>query len=660
MAYPRPTSWLPQLGLVCLALFAQACTPSSAPTSSANLFLEHPVPRPHNHEAHLPDLDSVVGIHFPGGRGSTISNSPLTASKLTFPMAQLDVSGAQGWKQHSNALSLQLINDLALINDSRIRWYVRNFRPDVPRYPLDPFQSEKRLSLLRRWETRLAEFKTPRELSRLEKLHLEADVRSLRAMIAREILSVENDLQRGDIKDLILNPIWNVHTTQTPEAMSGMLRQMAPAQGPGYFTELRRKIETQLAKNALRVSKEMLNFFILDEQRAAYMKTLSKPFENPSPKDTEALARLELDLAQFGDWMKSHQAELDAQPRTQDKARTEADLLVKYRTAGINATPAEVYAFGERKLREIEAEMKALGPNSGPAPARQAQLLALPTLRSSEDMLDAFHRMADRIDALLRAERIITLPEEPVKIVECNVANYPYKEKMRFCSNLVPSMSAENYLAHSPISNGLSIPRVTFPAFEYLQDKAPKLLKPEVAFPIMAHEARPGHELQFRSFANGQSTLARSFLAEQRLSVEGWALYAEKLVEEAMGEISNDLRAEFLRLRQWRAARVVLESRLYREALPAEEAVQFLIEHVGLDESTAADEVKTRYLDRDFPSDASYLYGYELLLRLREDMRKEFGAKFDLMRFNDAVVKMGFLPPDQIRELVKAEMAGDR
>ena len=44
---------------------------------------------------------------------------------------------------------------------------------------------------------------------------------------------------------------------------------------------------------------------------------------------------------------------------------------------------------------------------------------------------------------------------------------------------------------------------------------------------LTAHEARPGHELQFASMVENGVSLARALFAFNSVNVEGWALYAE-------------------------------------------------------------------------------------------------------------------------------------
>src|SRR4029453_17196480 len=51
---------------------------------------------------------------------------------------------------------------------------------------------------------------------------------------------------------------------------------------------------------------------------------------------------------------------------------------------------------------------------------------------------------------------------------------------------------------------------------------------------LTAHEARPGHELQFAALVEKGVSLARAVFAFNSVNVEGWALYAEAEIKPAL------------------------------------------------------------------------------------------------------------------------------
>ena len=54
------------------------------------------------------------------------------------------------------------------------------------------------------------------------------------------------------------------------------------------------------------------------------------------------------------------------------------------------------------------------------------------------------------------------------------------------------------------------------------------------AWTLVAHESRPGHELQFDSMVEQGIPVARAIFAFNSANVEGWGLYAEAITKEYM------------------------------------------------------------------------------------------------------------------------------
>src|SRR3546814_3895280 len=73
---------------------------------------------------------------------------------------------------------------------------------------------------------------------------------------------------------------------------------------------------------------------------------------------------------------------------------------------------------------------------------------------------------------------------------------------------------------------------------------------------LTAHEARPGHELQFAAMIENGVSTARAVFAFNSVNVEGWALYAEA---EMKPTFPLDGQLIGLQLRLLRAARAFLD-----------------------------------------------------------------------------------------------------
>ena len=181
---------------------------------------------------------------------------------------------------------------------------------------------------------------------------------------------------------------------------------------------------------------------------------------------------------------------------------------------------------------------------------------------------------------------------------------------------------------------------------------------------IATHECYPGHHIQMLC-AQKNPRILRKFL----LSVyfyEGWGLYTEELAYETgfyarklSGNNSNILSAEQcnkltrltqLRLRLWRAARVILDIKLNTGHMTFQECCQFLEREVMFDPSSSCGEV-FMYLSR--PGYAPcYLAGFVEIMKLRDQVKKKMGSKFNLKTFHNSLLPRGCLPFTCLRALL--------
>ncbi len=162
------------------------------------------------------------------------------------------------------------------------------------------------------------------------------------------------------------------------------------------------------------------------------------------------------------------------------------------------------------------------------------------------------------------------------------------------------------------------------------------------------HEAYPGHHLQLVYTNRYTKTLPRKLGSVlSSLFVEGWAFYCEELMEE-LGYIREPVQ-KLARLKDqlWRAARIILDVSLHTGKMTVEEAIQFLVDEVGLERANAQAEV---YRYTSAPTQPlSYLIGkLEILSVIEEYKRRNPGVP--LREMHDAILSCGSLPPKLLRE----------
>ena len=174
------------------------------------------------------------------------------------------------------------------------------------------------------------------------------------------------------------------------------------------------------------------------------------------------------------------------------------------------------------------------------------------------------------------------------------------------------------------------------------------------------HEAVPGHHLQVATTKINTERLNR--FQRNRVWVsgygEGWALYAERLMDELGAFADPGYEMGYLSAQGLRAARIVVDIGMHcgykdfnGEVWNAESAFKLLHERALLDEISARSEVD-RYLG--WPGQAiSYKVGERFWMEAREDAKKRLGAKFELKKFHSFALNLGPMGLDPF----KREMA---
>jgi uncharacterized protein (DUF885 family) len=165
---------------------------------------------------------------------------------------------------------------------------------------------------------------------------------------------------------------------------------------------------------------------------------------------------------------------------------------------------------------------------------------------------------------------------------------------------------------------------------------------------LASHEAIPGHVWQ-GEYAN-KLPLIRTLLAFNAYS-EGWALYAEQLVDE-LG-VYDDFpagRLGYLQSIAFRCCRLVVDSGLHAKRWTRQQAVDYFVNVNGSNPLEVASEVD-RYCA--WPGQAcGYKVGHSTIVRLRDKAKAALGPKFDLRQFDDAVVMGGNVPMDVLAKNV--------
>jgi len=333
------------------------------------------------------------------------------------------------------------------------------------------------------------------------------------------------------------------------------------------------------------------------------------------------------------------------------KARTDFRLppekyALNFEQYGIDIPPARIAAMAHAAFSEYQREMaplaaqvaKANGYSSSDYRTVIAELKKKQI--TGEAILPFYRNRLHEIEQIIVAHNLVTLPSRPAIIRLATAAETAQQP--------APHMSPPPFL-HNTGQRGefvlpLNIPSASGGAADQYDD----FTFDAVAWTLTAHEARPGHELQFDSMIEQGVSLARALYAFNSTNVEGWGLYSEYIMqpyEPADGQLLT------LQLRLLRAARAFLDPELQSGGVTPARAYEVLEKDVLLSHAFATEEVE-RFTFRTPGQANSYFYGYTRLLALRKEVEGTLGAKFDAKKFHDFLLRQGLLPPDLMRQAV--------
>jgi uncharacterized protein (DUF885 family) len=175
------------------------------------------------------------------------------------------------------------------------------------------------------------------------------------------------------------------------------------------------------------------------------------------------------------------------------------------------------------------------------------------------------------------------------------------------------------------------------------------------------HEGVPGHHLQLAQWAYLAASLSRYQVSVGSVSanVEGWALYAERLMDELGYLTDAGVRLGYLDKQRMRAIRVVVDIGMHLELeIPADSPVapgerwtpqlarEFFGAHSGMTAEFLDSEI-IRYLG--WPGQAiGYKLGQRAWLAGRDAAQRNRGRAFDLKSWHMAALSMGSLGLDDL------------
>jgi uncharacterized protein (DUF885 family) len=355
---------------------------------------------------------------------------------------------------------------------------------------------------------------------------------------------------------------------------------------------------------------------------------------------TAAAAAADETVAGLRDWLLA-----DYLPRaagTPDGVGEERYLAGARRWNGARLDLAETYEWGWAQYRQILADMRAeaeaILPGSTPTQA-------MSYLDSHGEVIHGVDAVRDRLQRLMD-EAMTSLAgthfdlADPIRVVEARIAP--------------PGSAAAPY--YTGPSQDFSRPgrtwlptlgKTTFPMWNLIS--------------TWYHEGVPGHHLQIAQwrYLAEQLSLYQTSLGGVSACSEGWALYAERLMDELGFLAAPGARMGYLDAQLMRAIRVIVDIGMHMQLPVApdwapgagqrwtpELALEFFVAHSGRDRDFLESEI-VRYLG--MPGQAiSYKLGERAWLAGRDAAKAAHGTSFDLKAWHMAALSLGSLGLDDL------------
>jgi len=471
--------------------------------------------------------------------------------------------------------------------------------------------------------------------------------------------------QQNTLQSWRWNPL--IYTRLAGDALYGLLaREFAPLperlrnlgkrldELPRFLTQVRDVLEPArvpkvYAETAAQQNAGLIS--MLDEEIANQVKTLGgddqEQLEASMAKARNALSQHQIWLEKLltpearGDFRLGQElydqklsfALFSPLSRQEIRARAEAEL---------ESTRTAMYDIARRVLKGKRGAPSL--PDQPSESQRQRAIRAALELAYAERpqrdaVLDAARAALLDTTRFVREKHLVTLPAEPLEIIE--MPAFQRGVALAYCDSPGPLETGQKtFFAVSPVPESWTRAQVESFLREY---------NSRSIHDLTMHEAMPGHYLQL-AHANQYPSTLRAVLSSGPF-VEGWAVYAERLMVE-QGYMNGDPLMKLIQLK-WYLRSIVnalLDQAVHVDGMSREAAMKLMIETGFQEEREAAGKwTRVQLSSAQLPV---YFVGAQEHIALRAEAQRRLGADFKLQDYHDQVLSFGSPPVRFVRELI--------
>ena len=307
--------------------------------------------------------------------------------------------------------------------------------------------------------------------------------------------------------------------------------------------------------------------------------------------------------------------------------------FLSYDSDSLLAIGEALFAEADSAYRKYEQYVDAHHQNGNDS-------VYVPAQFAREDVLDYYNWETDQVKLFLKMHDIITVPD--------NIADVTVIETPTFLRAMVTGIAyqpagpfdsiQQAYFYVRPIPEELD--RVQLEArYKYVHRRGFK--------GSVVHEAYPGHHLQYQITGRHPDPVRK--WQDNRMLIEGWALYSEEMMYD-QGLYGSEDPSRWLRILggiRLRAARIIADVKLHTGQFTYDQCVEWMIDALDIDTDSKRKYVETevRRYTVSPTIQMSYLMGKTEVMALKQAMMDKEGEAFSLRAFHDALLAEGSIPP---------------
>jgi len=300
----------------------------------------------------------------------------------------------------------------------------------------------------------------------------------------------------------------------------------------------------------------------------------------------------------------------------------------------------EVLRIGEADLEKNKRRFKEIAEHFMPnKSSRDVMLEIAKDHPTSESLIDSTRDMLEDIRQFIINRNLVTVPSD----VRIQVEETPRFMRWAFAMCDTPGPFEKKATE--------SFYYVTNVLPDWSEDKKEEWLRKfdfATLDNVSIHEAYPGHYIHYLHTLSVPSTVAK--IAGAYSFLEGWAHYVEEMMlEEGWHKGDPKYRLAQLSEALLRDCRYICSIKMHTQGMTVDEATEFFMENAYMEKTPARKEADRGTYD---PGYLNYTLGKLMILKLREDWRKQEGDNYSLKRFHDTLLLFGAPPIPLVRKLM--------